>query len=60
MKVEYNEGDGALVSGKKYLAEGAKSRKSSIIQKILPTEFSLDEDEEFSDITPANSNTGRD
>ena len=48
------------MSGKKYLAEGAKSRKSSIIQKILPTEFSLDEDEEFSDITPANSNTGRD
>ena len=35
------------MSGKKYLAEGAKSRKSSIIQKILPTEFSLDEDEEF-------------
>ena len=42
---------------KKYVV-GSDSRKSSLIQKILPTQFSLDEDQEFSNIGPEN-NSGK-
>ena len=46
-----------IMSGKKYLAGTSKNRKSSIIQKILPTDFSFDDEQEFSNIGP-NYNTG--
>ena len=45
------------MAGKKYVV-GSDSRKSSLIQKILPTQFSLDEDKEFSNIGPEN-NSGK-
>ena len=42
------------MAAKKYLVGTSDSRKSSLIQKILPTQFSLDEDQEFSNIGPEN------
>ena len=46
------------MAAKKYLVGTSDSRKSSLIQKILPTQFSLDEDQEFSNIGPEN-NSGK-
>ena len=46
------------MAGKKYVVGTSDSRKSSLIQKILPTQFSLDEDQEFSNIGPEN-NSGK-
>ena len=46
------------MAGKKYVVGATDSRKSSLIQKILPTQFSLDEDQEFSNIGPQN-NSGK-
>ena len=46
------------MAGKKYVVGTSESRKSSLIQKILPTQFSLDEDQEFSNIGPQN-NSGK-
>ena len=47
-----------IMAAKKYLVGTSDSRKSSLIQKILPTQFSLDEDQEFSNIGPEN-NSGK-
>ena len=47
-----------IMAGKKYVVGSSESRKSSLIQKILPTQFSLDEDQEFSNIGPEN-NSGK-
>ena len=46
------------MAAKKYLVGTSDSRKSSLIQKILPTQFSLDEDQEFSNVGPEN-NSGK-
>ena len=46
------------MAGKKYVVGTSESRKSSLIQKILPTQFSLDEDQEFSNVGPEN-NSGK-
>ena len=46
------------MAAKKYSVGTCDSRKSSLIQKILPTQFSLDEDQEFSNIGPEN-NSGK-
>ena len=46
------------MAGKKYVVGSSESRKSSLIQKILPTQFSLDEDQEFSNFGPEN-NSGK-
>ena len=46
------------MAGKKYVVGTSDSRKSSLIQKILPTQFSLDEDQEFSNIGHEN-NSGK-
>ena len=46
------------MAGKKYVVGTGDSRKSSLIQKILPTQFSLDDDQEFSNIGPEN-NSGK-
>ena len=47
-----------LPPGSYFIRKNSSSRKSSIIQKDLATEFSLDEHQEFFDIAPANSSTG--
>ena len=47
-----------IMAAKKYSVGTCDSRKSSLIQKILPTQFSLDEDQEFSNIGPEN-NSGK-